>query len=62
MVEEIALDVSEGRDPYQVWRGAWMVGQPDRLWLQKTDAQNNVSIMVLGIDDRCIFGGTPSTI
>jgi amidase len=27
VVEEIALDVSEGRDPYQVWRGAWMVGQ-----------------------------------
>jgi amidase len=26
-VEEIAFDVSEGRDPYQVWRGAWMVGQ-----------------------------------
>jgi amidase len=25
--EEIAFDVSEGRDPYQVWRGAWMVGQ-----------------------------------
>jgi amidase len=27
VVEEIAFDVSEGRDPYQVWRGAWMVGQ-----------------------------------
>jgi amidase len=26
-VEEIAFDVSEGRDPYQTWRGAWMVGQ-----------------------------------
>jgi amidase len=26
-VEEIAFEVSEGRDPYQVWRGAWMVGQ-----------------------------------
>jgi amidase len=26
-VEEICFDVSEGRDPYQVWRGAWMVGQ-----------------------------------
>src|SRR5580700_3408631 len=26
-VEEIAFDVSEGREPYQVWRGAWMVGQ-----------------------------------
>jgi amidase len=32
VVEEIAFDVSEGRDPYQVWRGAWMVGQQhDRL-------------------------------
>jgi amidase len=27
VVEEIAFDVSEGRDPYQIWRGAWMVGQ-----------------------------------
>jgi amidase len=26
-VEEIALDVSDGREPYHVWRGAWMVGQ-----------------------------------
>ena len=26
-VEEIAFDVSDGRDPYQTWRGAWMVGQ-----------------------------------
>jgi amidase len=26
-VEEIAFDVPEGRDPYQVWRGVWMVGQ-----------------------------------
>jgi amidase len=26
-VEEIGFDVSEGRDSYQVWRGAWMVGQ-----------------------------------
>jgi amidase len=27
MVEEIAFDVSDGRAPYQTWRGAWMVGQ-----------------------------------
>jgi amidase len=27
VVEEIAFDVSDGRDPYQAWRGAWMVGQ-----------------------------------
>jgi amidase len=26
-VEEIAFDVSDGRDPYQTWRGAWMVGR-----------------------------------
>ena len=26
-VEEIAFDVSDGRDPYQTWRGLWMVGQ-----------------------------------
>ena len=26
-VDEIAFDVSDGRDPYQTWRGAWMVGQ-----------------------------------
>jgi amidase len=25
--EEIAFDVSDGRAPYQVWRGLWMVGQ-----------------------------------
>jgi amidase len=26
-VESITFDVSDGRDPYQTWRGAWMVGQ-----------------------------------
>jgi amidase len=26
-VEDIAFDASDGRDPYQVWRGAWMVGR-----------------------------------
>jgi amidase len=26
-VETVAFDVSDGRDPYQIWRGAWMVGQ-----------------------------------
>jgi len=25
-VEEILFDASEGREPYQVWRGLWMVG------------------------------------
>jgi amidase len=26
-VEEISFDASDGRAPYQTWRGAWMVGQ-----------------------------------
>ena len=26
-VEQIEFDVSDGRDPYQTWRSAWMVGQ-----------------------------------
>jgi amidase len=26
-VEPVAFDASDGRDPYQIWRGAWMVGQ-----------------------------------
>jgi amidase len=26
-VEEIAFDASDGRAPYQTWRGAWMVGR-----------------------------------
>lgn len=26
-VEQVTFDVSDGRDPYQTWRGAWMVGQ-----------------------------------
>jgi amidase len=26
-VEETVFDVSDGRDPYQTWRGLWMVGQ-----------------------------------
>jgi hypothetical protein len=41
---------------------AWVVGQPDRLWLQKIDAQNNISLLILGVGDRCIFVGTPLTI
>jgi amidase len=27
IVDEIAFDVSDGRDPYQAWRGARMVAQ-----------------------------------
>lgn len=31
-VETVSFDVSDGRDPYQTWRGAWMVGQQiDRM-------------------------------
>jgi amidase len=26
-VEEIKFDAADGRDPYQTWRGAWMVGR-----------------------------------
>ena len=26
-VEEIKFDAGDGRDPYQIWRGLWMVGQ-----------------------------------
>ncbi|WP_445487091.1 amidase [Rhodopseudomonas sp. RCAM05734] len=26
-VEEIAFDISDGKAPYQAWRGLWMVGQ-----------------------------------
>jgi amidase len=26
-VEDLSFDVSDGRAPYQTWRGAWMVGQ-----------------------------------
>jgi amidase len=26
-VETVAFDASDGRDPYQTWRGVWMVGQ-----------------------------------
>jgi amidase len=26
-IEDIAFDASDGRDPYQTWRGAWMVGR-----------------------------------
>jgi amidase len=26
-VDEIAFDASDGREPYQTWRGAWMVGR-----------------------------------
>jgi amidase len=40
-VEEINFDVSEGRDPYQVWRGAWMVGrQFENLSLLEQLGQN----------------------
>jgi amidase len=27
IIEQVSFDVSDGRDPYQTWRGVWMVGQ-----------------------------------
>jgi amidase len=27
IVEEVAFDASDGRDPYKTWRGAWMLGR-----------------------------------
>jgi amidase len=33
-VQEIEFDVSDGRDAYQTWRGAWMVGQQYQLLAQ----------------------------
>jgi amidase len=41
-VEEIAFDVSEGRDPYQVWRGAWMVGQQHARLGQRAEFGENL--------------------
>jgi amidase len=45
-VEEIEFDVSDGRDPYQVWRGAWMVGRQyanlDRLEQLGQNLRSNV--------------------
>lgn len=37
---------------------AWMVGQPDRLWL----VMDNARVIVLGVGDRCTFAGTAYTI
>jgi amidase len=41
-VEEIAFDVSEGRDPYQIWRGAWMVGQQHTRLGQRAEFGENL--------------------
>jgi amidase len=41
-VEEIAFDVSEGRDAYQVWRGAWMVGQQHTRLGQRAEFGENL--------------------
>ena len=41
---------------------AWTIAQPDRLWLQKIDGNNVVTVRVLGVADRCEFGGEPMTI
>lgn len=37
---------------------AWVVGQPDRLWLMVDSSK----LVVLGVGDRCTFAGTPLTI
>jgi amidase len=40
-VDTVSFDVSEGRDPYQTWRGAWMVGQQfDRMNMLAQFGQN----------------------
>lgn len=45
-VEEIAFDVSDGKGPYQAWRGLWMVGQQyanlDKLEAFGPNLQGNV--------------------
>lgn len=46
IVDEISFDASDGRAPYQTWRGAWMVGQRyaqlDRLEEFGPNLQGNV--------------------
>jgi hypothetical protein len=37
---------------------AWMIGQPDRLWLMMDSSR----VIVLGVGDRCTFAGTPRVI
>jgi amidase len=55
-VEPIAFDVSDGRDPYQTWRGAWMVGQQfARMSLLKQFGDNlrgniNAGLKVTALD------------
>jgi amidase len=40
-VEQIAFSAADGRDPYQTWRGIWMVGQQyERLNLLEQFGQN----------------------
>src|SRR5207248_6103735 len=45
-VEEIAFDISDGKEPYQAWRGLWMVGQQfanlDRLEAFGVNLKGNV--------------------
>jgi hypothetical protein len=37
---------------------AWMIGQPDRLWLM----MDSSGVIVLGVGDRCTFAGTPRVV
>jgi amidase len=45
-VEEIAFDIADGKEPYQAWRGLWMVGQQfdniDRLEQFGVNLKGNV--------------------
>jgi amidase len=45
-VEEIAFEVSEGRDPYQVWRGAWIVGQQHLRLTRRAEFGENLRASV----------------
>src|SRR5258707_3183373 len=51
-VEEIAFDISDGKSPYQAWRGLWMLGQQyanlDRLEEFGVNLKGNVKAGVQG--------------
>ena len=54
-VEEIKFDVGDGRDPYQTWRGLWMVGQQyERLQLLAHFGQNLRSNVEAGLKLKAI--------
>ena len=50
-VEPVAFDVSDGRDPYQTWRGTWMVGQQfARMSLLEQFGENLRSNIIAGLN------------